>query len=526
MPEALSRLQQQLVELWKNLDKSQKNRIFITSAILIVAITIGIVALTRPSYITLIKNADPKEVGEMTKILDDKKIWNRVENGGNAIVINSRDNSRAQAALVQSGYPKSTNMTFDDAFKMIKLNTTESDKKRLWEEYKANSLSAKLKALDNVEYADVTLAMPEPDPFVSKDEQRTTANVVVKPRSELSPKQVQGIIMMVARSVENLNPKDISVVDTNLMPLNSEENEATVPGSQYDMKQKVKRDLEKSVRDIFSGYQFDSFDAIRVVANPVLDFNPQKQTEKIITNPEGREEGAVVSNREIKESVKNAGAKGVPGTESNPGNQNSPTYQIGTGGDSTYEKKQTETNYQHNEKLVESSKALGVMDPEKSSMTVSLMYGKRVLDDSKITPEIIQQIKQDVSLATGIAVSKVSVSKYKIAPPEIEKKQLADTVKEIFNTYGLFAVILLLAIGSIIMAITRSKKEPELELAAQTAGSLTGSKFAAPDAHEEYIQEIDLEERSEVKKQIEKFVKQKPEAVASLLRNWLSQDWD
>ena len=34
-----------------------------------------------------------------------------------------------------------------------------------------------------------------------------------------------------------------------------------------------------------------------------------------------------------------------------------------------------------------------------------------------------------------------------------------------------------------------------------------------------------LEEKSETRKMIEKFVDENPEAVASLLRNWLSEDW-
>jgi flagellar M-ring protein FliF len=52
----------------------------------------------------------------------------------------------------------------------------------------------------------------------------------------------------------------------------------------------------------------------------------------------------------------------------------------------------------------------------------------------------------------------------------------------------------------------------------------TGPRFVIPE--EEPVPEIELEERSEIKKQIDKFVRQKPDAVAQLLRNWLSDDWD
>ena len=36
---------------------------------------------------------------------------------------------------------------------------------------------------------------------------------------------------------------------------------------------------------------------------------------------------------------------------------------------------------------------------------------------------------------------------------------------------------------------------------------------------------IGVEEKSEVRKLIDKFVEENPEAVASLLRNWLTEDW-
>ena len=40
------------------------------------------------------------------------------------------------------------------------------------------------------------------------------------------------------------------------------------------------------------------------------------------------------------------------------------------------------------------------------------------------------------------------------------------------------------------------------------------------------VEDIDLEEKSETRKAIEKFVDENPEAVALLLRNWLNDDWD
>ena len=43
---------------------------------------------------------------------------------------------------------------------------------------------------------------------------------------------------------------------------------------------------------------------------------------------------------------------------------------------------------------------------------------------------------------------------------------------------------------------------------------------------QEDINPIEFNEDSEIRKQIDKFVDEKPEAVASLLRNWLSEEWE
>jgi len=42
---------------------------------------------------------------------------------------------------------------------------------------------------------------------------------------------------------------------------------------------------------------------------------------------------------------------------------------------------------------------------------------------------------------------------------------------------------------------------------------------------EEPLEDISLESKSDVRKMVEKFVDENPEAVASLLRNWLNEDW-
>ena len=61
------------------------------------------------------------------------------------------------------------------------------------------------------------------------------------------------------------------------------------------------------------------------------------------------------------------------------------------------------------------------------------------------------------------------------------------------------------------------EKEPELSVEEMLASTRENQQASVDD--------IDLQEKSETRKAIEKFVDENPEAVALLLRNWLNDDW-
>lgn len=530
MPEALTKLLNQAREFWAGLEKSQKTRLYITSALVVVAITVSIIMLTRPSYMTLVKDADQKQIGEMSSVLNENQIWNSVEGGGTSIKINMRDNNKAQVALAQKGYPKE-GLTFEDAISLIGIGTTESDKKKIWEQQRVSNIEAKIKMLDNIEDASVSLAMPEKSIFYNDGEEQPQpkAHVMVKPNEKLTPKQVEGIVMLVASSVEGLEPKDVTVADSNsnILNANSGDEAMDLANSQEELRVKREKELEGKVQDYFSVGQFDNFDTLRVVANVALDFDKEKTQSKILANPDGMDGGAVISSDITKEKLENGSVNGVPGTDTNPGDTNSPSYPVGGDSNSNYSKTSEKINYGYNETLKDHEKATGKMIPEESSMAISLWYGNKVKDESKLTNEFLDQIKLAASTATGIPAAKITVNKLKLAQPEIVQKPTTEVIRDLINDYGFFALMLILIFGLLIMAIPRRKKEeePELAPAMAAAAAAGGPKFIVPEPGDP-IPEIELEERSEIKKQIEKFVKQKPDAVAQLLRNWLSDEWD
>ena len=528
MPEALVKLWKQAAEFWQSLDKPQKTRLYITSIVVAVVLGVSIFMLARPNHIPLIENVDQKQLSEMSTVLTEKKIWNTLDDSGTGILVNSRDKNKARVALSSSGLPKE-GTTFADAISMIGISTTESDKKQIWRNQQKSEIESNIKMLENVEDASVNLAVPESSIFIVEGEEapQPQAIVTVKTRKKLTPAQVQGIVLIVSRSVEKLDPKNVSVVDGNTgiaLNDNISDDILSAANTQEEMRVARENQIRKKVYEQLGFGPSDSFDSLTVSANVVLDFDKEKTQSKLLTNPEGMDGGALISSETGDEKVKNGTAGGEPGLQTNPGTTAYPT---GSGENSDYSNKTAKTNYAYDEIIKDQEKATGKMIPQESGLAISLWYGKKVADDSKLDETFINGIIQAASTATGIPSSNIAVNKLKMAPDAIVEKTLNDTIRQLVSDYGFFALLLLLIVGMLIMAVPRRKQgvQPEMGQAMAAAAGPGGPKFVVPEPGDP-IPEIELEERSEIKKQIDKFVRQKPDSVAQLLRNWLSDEWD
>ena len=81
----------------------------------------------------------------------------------------------------------------------------------------------------------------------------------------------------------------------------------------------------------------------------------------------------------------------------------------------------------------------------------------------------------------------------------------------------------MLMLGYVVFRSTRKEEqvvEPEPELSVESL--LATTKEAT---EKESLEDIGFSEKSETRVMIEKFVDENPEAVASLLRNWLNEEW-
>ena len=85
----------------------------------------------------------------------------------------------------------------------------------------------------------------------------------------------------------------------------------------------------------------------------------------------------------------------------------------------------------------------------------------------------------------------------------------------------IIAVLIFALLGYVVFRSTRSEKVEEIQPEISVE-----SLLEATAESQEQLEDIGYNEKSEVRLMIEKFVDENPDAVASLLRNWLNEDWE
>lgn len=147
----------------------------------------------------------------------------------------------------------------------------------------------------------------------------------------------------------------------------------------------------------------------------------------------------------------------APGLDTNPGTA---TYQVGSGGDSSYKKEHNLEERLFNEKQIESRKALGKLIPEETRASITLWYGHRVETADALTSEYIEQIKQDAGYAMGIPTANISVSIQKLAP-EVVADIGPSRFSSFLERYGLYILMAVLLGVMVVLMIPRGRKLEE-----------------------------------------------------------------
>lgn len=210
MPEQLQKIINRVVEWWKKFNTKQKALMISLTGIVIVALVILGVAMTRPQYTTLIDCENTKSANQVKEILDgDGSIDYKVSNSTH-FDVNVKDESAANMLLgsndiATAGYDISKadiSSVVDGSF-----SRTESDKQKLNKAYLEQKLEEDLAANDMINSAKVSLDLPTDDGTLISRMQEGSASVSLDLKEDMDEDQAYSIARFVATQIGNDSTK-------------------------------------------------------------------------------------------------------------------------------------------------------------------------------------------------------------------------------------------------------------------------------------------------------------------------------
>lgn len=517
MPDEITKKINEYKTKWNTMDKNQKLRIILSVVVILASAIVAIVFVSNPNYTELI-TASSSEVGEMSKTLTSAQINHKITNDKTTIVVPEKQMDAAQIALSQSGLVPD-GMKFKDSLDLISFSTTQSDKDKIYKEYYEAKLEEKLEKMGTIKSAVVTFTIPEKSVFLTATEDDApTASVMITPRKSLSEDQISGIVKMVASSVERLDEKNITILDNEGNILNQEDsfNATGVSTKQLEFQAQKTAEIEKQLTRLLAAVT----DNVVVMANIICDFDQETSSSITYETPiPDSDTGLLISRSELKENLQNMDYGSVPGTESNQGTGAEIT---STGNGGTYSKSDITSNYEYNQESKEKVKGLGNIDPERSSITVSLQYGQEFTEAPD--EESIDNITKMVSTATGVNLDRITVASFKVTPKIEEEIKMPIDWAGLLDRYApyLTAVVIILILVVFILRLkdSNSSLEDYGDIETVEPGATFNATVGLDD--DQTIKELDS--NSEVKQQINKFIEKQPDIAAGMLRNWIYEN--
>ena len=542
MQDRIRGLWDKVLAKWNELNRTQKFQLISTVVAVLITLGITVFLVTRPRMVVIMPNLDYQQASQVKTALDDAGIYNTFERNGTSVAVRERDAVQAEIILATANVPSAgrgvSSFTYETAMANSGMGTTESIKAENLKRLKEGDLSRNLSQFSYVNSATVTLSLPSQTDYFQKTKQGASASAVVDLNTDVDKAQAQAMARYLSRSVDNLDMKDIEIVDQNGHTVYSGmEQQSGGSGSDYDLELQRKHEIENKIRSTL----LPLYNDVNPQVNLVLNWDENSQNSVTYTSPVADSPtGLVAKDTTEKQTVTNGQADGEPGVA--PNSATSPTYQTGSQANSSATVNNRTTDYLHNVTESSTKASTGNIVQASSSVAVTV-YKYKEYNEATVSPAVLNgmswadfkaslqpakiAIDPDllIAVATGTGIDKVSIIGYEV-PVFVDKAAEPVQVQSII-LFGLLALlILLLAIGLIKKTQPDEVTEIEPELSVEDLLVSTQLEEQKAAAQAEALQEINFSKESETKRQIEKFVSEKPEAVAQLLRNWLNDDWE
>lgn len=513
-----TQVSEQIRNIWQKLTTWQKFTLAGILALFLIVVVIVIFA-NRPQMEVLYSGLNPETAAAMTAKLKEQKVPYKLVDDGRTILVNAKDKYQLRLDMVNE--VNFSGVVGFESFNETRFGETDTDKRVRFLVALQGELTRTIEELDEVDKANVHIALPQPSLFI-RDEKEATASVLLrlKPYATLDPAQVKSIMSFVSHSVEGLKESNVTVMDVkgNLLSEgiadDSELASTKISANQLALKKEYEKELGQSILSMLERMRGPGKAVVR--ASVEMDFDKVETLSETYGEP-------VIRSEQIREESYSGSSPSVGG---NPADSNMTGITYGTTGgtgNSEHELSEQVRNYEISK--VTETKVVAPGKVKKLSLSVIV--------DGELTPEEENKIQDAVAMAAGIDPERgdqLSVVGMPFSNTEAEELEKALAKRETFERWMEFfkvAVIPLTVLLIFAFVAFMLKRHVVQRQGGPYPGVVSQEEMAAQGESEEGV-ELNLSpealEQKNLEKQIENLVRTKPEDVAKVIKTWLVEE--
>ena len=278
----MGNLLQQIVDLFRRYTLTQR----ILIIVLFLGIVSSVVALTfwanRPEYKLLYSDLSPQNASKIVDELKSQGVQYKLENNGTTIKVPTKKAEELRLKFSQKGYtgqPVAGYKVFDDSRIGMTTFMQRLNKKRALE----GELVKTINKIEGVKNSRVHLTMTEDKLFEKGKKGKASVVLYLKSGVYLDQGQVEGIVSLVANSIEDIKPQNVSVLDSkgDLLSENQDgEGSMASAGGHWNLRQKIERDIRNKVKEMVANVVGKQNVSVEVSAN--LNTEKIERTKKTV----------------------------------------------------------------------------------------------------------------------------------------------------------------------------------------------------------------------------------------------------
>jgi len=304
------------------MDRTQKLRLAMGIALLVVVGVVGLVMGRQAEWRVLYANLADKDGGAIVAQLSQMNVPYQYAAGGNAILVPADKVYDTRLKLASQGLPKGAVTGYELMDTASRFGMTQFQERLTFQRGLEGELTRSIQALSSVSSARVHLALPNQNGFF-RDQQKPSASVVVGMNAgrTLDRSQLAGIIHLVSSSVPEMDPRAVSVLDDTGKLLSTPPNDGTGGANDAEQMQRVQQ-----IEQLYSSRIMDILEPVvgrqnvRAQVSAELDFSQTEQTSEQFKPNQAPDASAIRSQQILESGAGAAGGaapSGVPGAVSN-----------------------------------------------------------------------------------------------------------------------------------------------------------------------------------------------------------------